>query len=94
MTALIASVETFAINPTTATAEIDGQLVALDIKAGVCFGLNEVATHIWKLLDRHRAVPDLCDALVGIYEVDRKTCEEQTRALLHELVDAGLVERV
>lgn len=93
MTALIAGVETFAKNPNTATAEIDGQLVALDIQAGVCFGLNEVATHIWKLLDRHPAVPDLCDALSSIYEVDRNTCEDQTRALLYDLVDAGLVDQ-
>lgn len=94
MTALVASVETFAKNSTTATAEIDGQLVALDIQAGVCFGLNEVATHIWKLLDEHRAVADLCAALNGIYEVDPTTCEDQTRALLYELVDAGLIKRV
>jgi hypothetical protein len=30
-----------------ATAEIDGQLVALDINKGVCYGLNEVGTRIW-----------------------------------------------
>ncbi|KMS55103.1 coenzyme PQQ synthesis protein [Novosphingobium barchaimii LL02] len=93
MTAVITSVETFTKNPTTATAEVDGQLVALDIQAGVCFGLNEVATRIWKLLDEHHDVPALCDALLDIYDVDRATCEEETLALLRELVDAGLVGR-
>lgn len=85
--------ETFATNASAATAEIDGQLVALDVKAGVCFGLNAVATDIWKLLDGRRSVTDICDALIGIYEIDRETCEDQTRALLRELVDAGLVSR-
>jgi len=87
------TVETFTRNSTTATAEVDGQLVALDINAGICFGLNEVATTIWKLLDQHCDVADLCDALLDIYEIDRRTCEEQTLALLRELVDIGLVSR-
>lgn len=83
----------FARKLTTATAEIDGQLVALDIQAGVCFGLNPVATHIWKLLDTHEDVDALCNALMDLYAVDRRTCEEQTLALLHELVDIGLIEQ-
>lgn len=87
------AVETFVKSPATATAEVDGQLVALDVKAGVCFGLNEVATRIWKLLDHHDTVAGLCDALVEVYEIDRDTCEEQTLALLRELADAGLVDR-
>lgn len=92
MTALT-SVETFTKNSTTATAEVDGQLVALDIQAGVCFGLNEVATRIWKLLDQHNDVSRITDVLLEIYEIDRGTCEEQTFALLRELVEAGLITR-
>lgn len=93
MTATATLSETFARNATAATAEIDGQLVALDVQAGVCFGLNAVATDIWKLLDGHRSVTAICDALIDVYEIDRETCEDQTRALLRELVDAGLVSR-
>lgn len=85
--------EIFTRNATAATAEVDGQLVALDVQAGVCFGLNAVATDIWKLLDGHSSVNAICDALVEVYEVDRATCEGQTRTLLRELVDAGLVSR-
>lgn len=85
--------ETFVKNANTATAEIDGQLVALDVTAGVCFGLNPVATHIWKLLDAHPDLPGLCDALQTLYDVDRETCEEQASTLLRELADIGLVSR-
>lgn len=87
------AVETFTRNPTTATAQIDGQLVALDVQAGICFGLNEVATQIWQMLDQHSDVPSICDALLCLYDIDRETCEAQTLALLHELADIGLIAR-
>ncbi|EZP81704.1 SynChlorMet cassette protein ScmD [Novosphingobium resinovorum] len=85
--------ETFTKVPTTATAEIDGQLVALDIQAGICFGLDPVATHIWKLLDAYPTADRLCAALLELYDVDPATCEEQTLSLLHELADIGLISR-
>lgn len=89
----VTTAETFTKNPATATAEIDGQLVALDIQAGVCFGLNAVATAIWKLLDEEHDVPRLADRLQDLYEVDRATCEQETRMLLDELADVGLISR-
>lgn len=85
------TIDVFVKNPSTATAEIDGQIVALDIRAGICFGLDPIASNIWKLLEDRRSLEDICDALLRLYDVDRATCEEQTLALLHELVDIGLV---
>lgn len=93
MTTSTIAAETFVRNPTTATAEVEGQLVALDVQAGVCFGLNEVATHIWKLLDGATDTNAICEALQQTYDVDPVTCEEETLSLLRELVDAGLVSR-
>ncbi|MEE4451357.1 PqqD family protein [Novosphingobium resinovorum] len=85
--------EAFIQSPTTATAEIDGQLVALDVRAGICFGLDPIATTIWKLLDRHRSVEELVEVLLELYEVDRVTCAEQTGELLQELAEIGLASR-
>lgn len=93
MSLTIVTAEVYYRNTTAITAEIDGQLVALDVNAGVCFGLNEVATYIWGLLDGATSVDDICAALMDRYAVDRATCEAETTELLRELVDIGLIGR-
>ena len=73
-------------------AEVDGELVALHVDKGTCYGFNSTATRIWGLLDRPRTLDELCVALGEEYEVDRTTCEREVIALLRELAEDGLVE--
>ncbi len=76
--------------PSATTAEIDGQLVALDIESGTCFGLNRVATRIWHMLEVPRTASEVSAELALIYDIDEGTCEAQTLELLNELVEIGL----
>lgn len=85
--------ETVVRTATSATAEIDGQLVALDIMQGVCYGLNHVATRIWALIEEPRDVQSIVDILAEEYDVDIETCREETVILLRDLVDAGLATK-
>lgn len=75
---------------TATTAEIDGQLVALDIESGTCFGLNRVATRIWHMLEQPRSARQISADLIEIYEVDVATAEAETLNLLDELIQIGL----
>lgn len=75
---------------TSATAEIDGQLVALDVTQGVCYGLNHVATRIWALIEQPHTGQAIVDQLAEEYDVDVDTCRDHTLALLNDLVEAGL----
>ena len=72
-------------------ADVDGQLVALDINEGVCYGLDHLATRIWGLLDQPRSVLEIRDILIEEYEVDRDQCAVDVKALLEDLKAAGLV---
>ena len=74
-------------------AEVDDELVALDVNLGKCFGFNPVATSIWKLLDRPRSFAELRRELLGEYEVEAERCAEDLEALLSELTEQGLVRR-
>ena len=31
-------------------AEVDGEVVALDIEKGTCYGLNKVGSRVWRLI--------------------------------------------
>jgi hypothetical protein len=73
------------------STEIDGELVALDVTRGVCYGLNRVGTRIWQLLDSPRSAREIADILVEEFDVPPEQCSKQTLDLLRELKAAELV---
>jgi len=40
-------------------AEVDGEIVALHVETGTCYGFNLPATRIWALLERPMTVEEL-----------------------------------
>ncbi|MEO0031214.1 MAG: hypothetical protein RIS94_972 [Pseudomonadota bacterium] len=77
-------------SPAATTAEIDGQLVALDMNSGTCFGLNRVATRVWQLIATPASPRQIVTVLLGEYDVDPQTCAEQVASLVNELVEISL----
>ena len=76
---------------TALSAEVGGELVALDVNRGVCYGLNHIGTRIWQLLESPGVVREIIDTLLSEYEVSPEVCAEQTLYLLRDLVAAELV---
>lgn len=72
--------------------EVDGELVALHIDNGTCYGFNGTATRIWAMIEQPKLLSELTGELVREYDVDTATCEAQLRDLLDELAADGLVE--
>jgi Coenzyme PQQ synthesis protein D (PqqD) len=66
-------------------AEIDNEIVALNVANGMCYGLNRVGSQVWRMLVRPIRVSELCATLVEQYEVDQQVCERQVIDLLEEL---------
>jgi hypothetical protein len=73
-------------------AEVDGELVALHVDNGTCYGFNGTATRIWALLEQPRRFSELKAELLQEFDVDPATCEDQLNDLLDELAADGLVE--
>lgn len=73
-------------------AEVDGELVALDVERGTCFGFNRTATRIWQLLEEPRTLDSLRDALLEDYEVDPDQCESDLIEALEQMRRDGLVD--
>jgi hypothetical protein len=72
-------------------AELGDELVALDPKAGECFGFNSVATSVWRNLKQPKSFEQLRDALLEEYEVEPERCSDELEALLEDLTARGLV---
>ncbi len=74
------------------SCDLSGESAILNLKAGVYYGLNEVGTTIWKLIQEPRRVGELRDAILEEYEVEPDRCEADILTLLQNLLDNGLIE--
>jgi hypothetical protein len=73
------------------SAEIDGEVVALDVARGVCFGLDAIGARVWALIEAPTPVAAVCAALIREYEVNAETCRRDVLDLLAELRAEGLI---
>lgn len=72
-------------------AEIDHEVVALNIEHGTCYCLNRVGSRIWNLLSEPTRIGDLCATLLTEFNVDPNDCHRQVLDLLEELRAEGLI---
>lgn len=74
--------------------EVDGETVLLDLESESYFGLDEVGTRIWQLLNEGSNLQTVFDILLGEYDVDEKQLEKDIQDHVARLVEAGLVSLI
>ena len=72
-------------------AKVDGEVVALNIERGVCYGLDPIGSDFWAMIEQPMSFNALCAALEARYRVDHATCARDVGDLLRELSAEGLV---
>jgi hypothetical protein len=72
-------------------AEVDGELVALHVDNGTCYGFNGTATRVWAMIEAPKRLSEIRDALLAEFDVDEATCQAQLAELVRELEADGLV---
>ena len=70
---------------------IDGETVILHRDIGKYYGLNEVGTFIWELLQEPQSVDEICQEVIAEYGVERQRCRSDIEDLLVELAETDLV---
>jgi hypothetical protein len=73
-------------------AEKEGELIALDVERGTCYGFNRTATRIWQLLDEPRTLAALRDLLVEEYDVEPQACERDLIEAIEQMCSDGILE--
>lgn len=76
-------------------AELDGELVFMNVKDGEIYGLRAAALEAWKLIDEGGAwtpVDGLVAALCEEFDVDPATCLKDLAVLLDDLSSVDLAE--
>ena len=73
-------------------AEVGDEVVILNLKDEVYYGLGSVGARIWELVQTPRRVSELRDRIVAEYEVGTARAERDLLDLLADLARRGLVD--
>lgn len=76
---------------TQVSVELSGEVIILNLNDGNYYGLDEVGTRVWSLIQEPKTVIQLRDLLMSEYDVEPEQCERELKALLGELADKELV---
>ena len=71
--------------------EVDGETVLLDLKSESYFGLDEVGTRIWQLLNDGSNLQAVFDTLLGEYDVEEQQLGKDLQDHIAQLVEAGII---
>jgi len=73
------------------TQEVGGETVILDLKTESYFGLDEVGTRIWQLLQEQKNLQTITATMLNEYDVEEKQLGKDIQNLLTQLNKAGIV---
>jgi len=74
------------------SCDLGGETAMLDMKEGVYYGLNEMGTIIWELIQQPITIQTIINTIMGEYEVDEETCFSDLVELIDQMSKNGLVE--
>ena len=76
------------------TTRVDGEVMAMSVERGACYGLDPIGSRIWELVETPVTVGDLVVRLTREYEVDAAVCRTDVCALLSSMESEGMIRRV
>lgn len=74
------------------SADLGGEAVILALESGRYFGLNDLGTLIWNLVQEPKTVLEIRDAILDQYDVEAEQCEQDILALIRDLAAESLIE--
>ena len=72
--------------------DLDGEAVLLETVTGRYYGLDEVGTRMWSLLQAHGDSEAVCRALCAEYDVSEVRLREDLAQLIAALAARGLLQ--
>ena len=74
------------------SSDLGGEVAILDLTGGVYYGLDEVGSRIWELVQKPIVIEQIQATIIEEYDADGERVEQDVRAFLQQLADEGLVE--
>ena len=83
--------QTITVSPDVISQPVSGETVLLDLASENYFGLDEVGTRIWQLVEETGNLQAVYDRMLAEYEVDEEQLLEDMGKLILEIEKIGLV---
>lgn len=78
-------------NPKLIANQMDGEIVMMSVDDGAYYGLDEIGSRIWELLEQPVKVSSLLDLLMEEFEVSKEECSSDTLEFLQDLQAKNLL---
>lgn len=72
-------------------SKIDNETVMMDVNKGEYYGMNQVASRIWELLETPHSLLQLQTILLSEFDTTEKACLEDTKAFIIQLLEKKMV---
>ena len=72
----------------------DGDSVLLDLNTGNYFGLNEIGTDIWLLLEKKFKIDEIKSRLIEIYDIDSEQIELDVENFIEKMSENNLLVKM
>lgn len=73
-------------------SKLGDEVVILNLRNGVYYGLDPIGTRIWELIQTPHSVRQVCEVLLAEYDVSFEQCAADVLALMRDLQAQGLIE--
>ena len=74
------------------SCNLNDDVVILNLKSTLYFGLDKLGAYIWEVLSEPRAVSEVCKAVLDRYDIDEARCQTDVIEFLAKLGEAGLID--
>lgn len=72
-------------------AEIDDDIVMMNLETGKYYYLTETGKDIWQLIDNKKSVGALITLLQSMYDVNYESCQKDLLDFLDQLCKSGII---
>ena len=83
----------FKITENVLFQELDGEAVLLSLDEGCYFGLDELGTRIWKLIEDNLDESQVVEKIVEEYDVEPDQARQDLDKFLGDLEESGLIRQ-
>ena len=78
-------------NPEMIHANMGEELVIMSLTNGKYYGINDVGSAIWKLLENSLTIDQLIYKLSDIYGISAEQCQKDIEVFLINMEDQGII---
>ena len=74
------------------TAQVQDNLMMLDVQQGAYYSLDPIGAEIWNLMEQPTPVRDIVDRLKDRYAVSLEQCMADVLAFLEDMLKNGMIQ--